>query len=119
MLFPTTPIGLRERASRAFSHGEAKSVCESWAKGNGIHGLTTDPIEEGLKEIAAALVDLQDLRHKADYDLTETFDQYQALEAIKKVENAMNSWKVAKKSSNAKVFLSALLLHGKWSRYNR
>jgi hypothetical protein len=68
LLFPGTPVGLRERASRAFSHGEAKSVCAEWAKGNGVDGLTTDPIENGLQNVAAALVDLQELRHKADYD---------------------------------------------------
>jgi hypothetical protein len=72
-----------------------------------------------LKEVAAALVDLQELRHKADYDLTETFDRHEVLEAIKKVENAMNSWTSIKASPNANVFLSALLLHGRWSKYNK
>jgi uncharacterized protein (UPF0332 family) len=84
MLFPGAPVGLRERASRAFSHGEAKSVCEAWAKGNGIDGLTIVPIENGLQDISAALVDLQELRHKADYDLTETFDRHEVLVAIKR-----------------------------------
>jgi uncharacterized protein (UPF0332 family) len=119
LLFPSTPAGLRERASRAFSHGEAKSVCESWAKGNGVDGLTADPIESGLRDVAAALVDLQELRHKADYDLTEAFDRYEVLVAIKKVENAIVSWKQVRAASNAKVFLSALLLHGRWNKYNK
>jgi len=119
LLFPSSPLGLRERASRAFSHGEAKSVCKEWAQGNGVDGLTVDPIENELKDVAAALVDLQELRHKADYDLAETFDRHEVLEAIKKVENAMNSWTAVKPHSNAKVFLSALLLHGTWSKYNK
>jgi hypothetical protein len=72
-----------------------------------------------LQYIAAALVDLQELRHKADYDLTGTFDRYEVLVAINRVENAMNFWKIVKITSNAKVFLSALLLHGKWNKYNK
>jgi uncharacterized protein (UPF0332 family) len=120
MLFPATPSGLRERASRAFSHGDANAVCQQWAKGNGIvTELITEPIQDELKTIAAALVDLQEERHKADYDLTEVFDKVGVLESIEKARKAMEAWRSIRKSNNAKVFLSSLLLHSKWSKYNK
>jgi hypothetical protein len=119
LLFPNKPAGLRERASRAFSHGEARTVCEAWAKGNGLNDLATDPIEAELQGVAAALVNLQEQRHRADYDLTQTFDRLQVLEGIDQAENAMADWKHVKGSVNANVFLSSLLLHSRCSKYNK
>jgi hypothetical protein len=118
LLFPNKPPGLRERASRAFSHGEARSVCEAWAKGNPIVDFAVSPVEQQLQDIAATLVNLQEARHKADYDLSRTFDRVEVLRLIDKVETAMNDWKVVKKTENAKIFLSSLLLHSRWSKYN-
>jgi hypothetical protein len=84
-----------------------------------IDGLTSHPIEQELKDVAAAVIDLQELRHKADYDLTETFERLEVLAAIAKVEMAMNSWLAIKSTDNARVFLSALLLHSKWNKFNK
>jgi uncharacterized protein (UPF0332 family) len=119
LLFPSKPLGLREQASRAFSHSDAKTVCIAWAANNGIVDCLAVPIEQELKDVAATLVDLQQLRHEADYDLTRVFDRVEVLEEIDKIENAMNAWKAVKSSNNAKVFLSSLLLHGRWNKYNK
>lgn len=97
------------------------TVCEAWAKGNGVSELTTGPIPQELRNISAVLVDLQEQRHQADYDLTQTFDRLQVLESIKKAEDAMSDWNTLKRngSSDANVFLSAPLLHSKWNKYNK
>jgi hypothetical protein len=117
MLFPAATTGLRERASRAFTHGEIKNVCAAFGAGNGM-GLTNSPIEPDLKTVAAALVDLQDLRHKADYDLSKTFDRVGVLPEIQKVENAFAVWKNVRNTDNAKIFLTSLLLHSRWNKQN-
>jgi hypothetical protein len=118
LLFPAKPSDLRARASRAFVHGEMKSACQSWSTTKMPPGCTT-PIESQLKAVAEAFVDLQQLRHDADYDLAKFFDRISVLPEIRKVENAIGGWKAIKKSDNAKLFLSALLLHGKWNKVNK
>ncbi len=116
-MFPNTPYGLREKASRAFSHSDAKAACSLFAKSNGgIDGLTTEPIEPELVDVAATFVQLQQARHDADYNLTEVFDRVQVVGHIDQVKDAMTKWKTVKGSPNANVFLGALLLNGRWNK---
>jgi len=116
LLFPNKPVGLRERASRAFSHGDIRNVCEAWGKGNALVDFATIPVEPTLRDIAATLRDLHERRQWADYDLTKTFDRVEVLRLIDKVENAMVDWKTIKNTDNAKIFLSSLLLNSRWNK---
>jgi uncharacterized protein (UPF0332 family) len=119
-LFPAKPATLRKRASRAFTHFEAKSVCEIFAREKGrIKDLTADPVEQQLTEIAAAFVELQDARQRADYDLMQAFDRVQVIDYIDQARIAMAKWKMIKNNPNANVFLAALLIHNRWNKYNR
>jgi hypothetical protein len=120
LLFPNKPAELRSRASRAFSHGDARSVCELFAKPTGgIKDLTTDPLETELTEIAAVFVELQEARHQADYDLTEMFDRVQVVRYVDQAQLAMVKWKAIRHTPNANVFLAALLLHSRWNKWNK
>jgi hypothetical protein len=116
--FPNSPANLRLKAGRAISHSEAKNVCEMFAKSTGIKDLTTPPIEADLQEVASKFNELQEARHKADYDLTETFDRVQALGHVQRAKDATAAWLRVKSSQNANVFLAALFLHSKWNRFN-
>lgn len=117
LFFPHAPADLRARAGRALVHGEAKSACELFAKGTGVKGLTSIPIEADLIEVASAFNELQEARHKADYDLTETFDRVQVIGYVERAKDAMTKWKALKGSPNANVFLTAIFLHNKWNRF--
>jgi hypothetical protein len=118
-LFPSRPAALRERASRAFTHSEAKSVCEIFAREKGgIRDLTGDPLERQLAEIAAIFVRLQEARQWADYDLLQTFDRLQVIGYIDRTRLAIAKWEAIKNNPNANVFLAALLIHNRWNRYN-
>ena len=117
LLFPNKPAGLRQRASRAFSHRDARNVCAMFAKqSGGIRDLTSDPLEVELSEIAATFVELHEARSKADYDLAEVFDRVQVVGRIDQASDAMKKWAVVKNVPNANVFLAALLLHSRWNR---
>jgi hypothetical protein len=119
-LFPSKPALLRHRASRAFAHGEARSVCENFAKTNGgIKDLTTDPLEPELTEVAAAFVQLQEARHRADYDLAEIFDRVQVVGYVDQARQAIATWKAIRNTPNANVFLTALLLNNRWNKFNK
>ncbi len=116
--FPNAPANLRAKAGRAISHGEAKNVCEMFAKLSGIKDLTTSPIEADLADVASKFNELQEARHKADYDLTETFDRVQVLGHVQRARDAMAAWARVRNSPNATVFLAALFLHAKWNKFN-
>jgi hypothetical protein len=119
-LFPAKPTALRERASRAFTHFEAKNVCEVFAKKNGgIKDLTVDPVERQLTEIAATFVELQEARQRADYDLLQAFDRVQVVGYIDRTRLAIEKWKIIRNKPNTNVFLAALLIHNRWNKYNR
>jgi hypothetical protein len=118
-LMPADPYGLRFQVGRAFGHGEMKSACSQFAKSNGpdslAHVLTT-PLDPKLNNVAAAFVSLQELRHRADYNLMEPFAKLEAAAAISLAKSAFDDWKDVRQSQNAKVFLAALLLQQRWSR---
>lgn len=120
LLFPGKPATLRERASRAFTHSEAKNVCEIFArKKGGVKDLTTEPLEQQLTEIAATFVQLQEARQRADYDLMQTFDRIQVVDYVDQARVAIAQWKMIKNNPNTNVFLAALLVHNRWNKYNK
>ncbi len=97
-----------------------RSVCALFAKPNGgVKDLTTSPLELELTEIAAAFVQLQEVRHQADYDLVEVFNRSQVLEYVALAREAMSKWQAVKNTPNANVFLTALLLHNRWNKWNQ
>lgn len=117
-LFPARPTALRQRASRAFTHFEAKNVCEIFAREKGgIKNLTADPVERQLSEIAATFIELQEARQRADYDLMQSFDRIQVVDYIDRTHLAIAKWEAIKNNPNANVFLAALLVHNKWKKY--
>jgi hypothetical protein len=91
-LVPNKPAKLRLQAGRASAHGEMKNVCQLFAKANGpdnLSHLLNTPLENELNSVAAAFVDLQELRHRADYNLMEPFTKLEALEAVSLARAAM------------------------------
>lgn len=117
-LFPKNPVGLRAKAGRAIGHGEAKNVCELFmGSGSGVQGITSMPIDQNLRDVASAFRDLQEARHKADYDLVEVFDRVQVLAYVQRAKTAMARWGLVRNTPNADVFLVALFLNSKWNKY--
>lgn len=117
ILFPNAPPELRQRGARAFAHGEMKSACQAFVRPTGgITNLTTSPLAQEINSVASALVELQEARHKADYDLTEAFDRVQVLSRVEQARKALNDWRAVRGTPNANVFLAALLVHNKWNK---
>jgi uncharacterized protein (UPF0332 family) len=118
-LIPNTPASLRHQAQRAFIHGEMKKACAQFvtSPATGIAAdLINDPLEEEFNRVAAAFVELQEARHAADYDLSQTFDRVSVLQTINQAKSAMTDWKAVRKKPNANVFPAALLLHSRWNK---
>ena len=97
-----------------------KSVCRSWAEGTKaglplkIASLAVEPIEIELKEVAATFVLLQNARHVADYDATQTLNRSESDALVAQSEEAFRAWNAVRSRPNAAVFLAALLFEKQW-----
>lgn len=121
-LMPRKPPNLRLQVARAFVHADMKVVCKGFATGRvaslkGATGrLIAEPLEPQLILMAATFIELQEARHKADYDLLAAFTRIDALNLIGNVRQAFAAWGKVRYAPNAFVFLGALLLERNWSK---
>jgi uncharacterized protein (UPF0332 family) len=116
-LIPNAPARLRMQACRAFSHKDMKSACQEIAKpSRPLLPLLVLPLEADLKTVADIFVELQDLRHFADYDLSQSFSRIEVLDIIAKANSAVSAWRRVRNLPNANVFLAALLFNNRWNK---
>jgi hypothetical protein len=66
--------------------------------------------------VAQTFVDLQDARHKADYDPLAPFSRTDVVTKIREVERSFARLALIRGEANSNVFLAALLLQRQWSR---
>jgi uncharacterized protein (UPF0332 family) len=116
-LIPTAPEGLRARAGRAFAHKDMKNACEQIVRSSSLLiGLVVPPIEPEIKLVAETFLELQQQRHLADYDPTQSFTRLEVLGIIDLANSAISAWANIRNAPNANVFLAALLLNNRWNK---
>jgi len=122
-LAPAQPDRLRARVQRAFDHRTMKEVCAKYGLAASasnlpphLADLTIAPFEPEFSRIGDAFVELQEARHRADYDVATPFDRNDVLQKIDLVERAFSDWDAVRSEVNANVFLAALLLNSYWKR---
>lgn len=107
----------RYALARAFVHTSMKDACVSFAggtlKGAIIKGLPRDasgnyPIPIEIRNIAGTFVELQEKRHLADYDLSETFRKVEVMRLIEQVELHIDAFRLLPVSDTRKFFLACL-----------
>lgn len=117
-------IPLRGRVRRAFEHSTMNTVCKGFAAGQPakpISQLLPAPVNNApavsvaLQHVAKAFVDLQTLRHQADYDAVRSFTLRDAQLAVADVDAAFDAWGHVPEVEK-RVFLTALLLGKSWER---
>lgn len=114
-----TPRGLSQRVQRALEHGEMKQAAQSFEDKklpDHIKVLLSAPLSVELKAVARSFVQLQELRHKADYDVTAKFDRITVQGQIKLAEQLFQDWSQIHGTKEAKVFLAALVFGKRWNR---
>lgn len=121
-LMPAKPTNLRQQARRAFVHGDMKTVCKQFAHGaldtlqNETKKLVGMPLENELASVARAFVDLQEERHRADYDTSTPFIRLEVRQKVDLARQAFDKWNAIRDKPNATVFLAALLLQRHWNK---
>jgi uncharacterized protein (UPF0332 family) len=88
----------RNALARAFEHGRMKKACNNCKSGNA-----------NLMDVADAFVELQDARHKADYDNAIVLTRLEAVKLIERAESAFRHWRVVRGTREAQDLLLSML----------
>lgn len=109
--------GLRECLSRSFRHNDMKNLCTTIGSGNPprrlIPAFEPLPLDPRLVAIAKAFAELQDARHRADYNTYHPFKRQEALHLHQLAEAAIADWKAIRKTRQADAFLAGLLIQSR------
>ena len=73
------------------------------------NGFPSQVIASEVRTIAATFVALHEARETADYDDAVTVRHFEALAAVRQVENAFGVWLTVQSESSALTFLQELL----------
>jgi hypothetical protein len=96
-----------------------KDVCLQILRANR-GGIWTELLPGGasipLRRVAEAFIDLQELRHDADYDLLAAFLRLEVNRYLRQAGAAFRDWSSIRDSDEANVFLCGLLLAKRWAK---
>lgn len=110
---------LRGRFARAFEHANLKSASRAFANAqpNQLSKLTGGvPVPPDLEIVANAVIDLQEARHEADYNVDQRFSRSEASDVIAQAAAAFQAWQRVRNHPAARNYLAALLLWKQWNR---
>jgi hypothetical protein len=117
---------LRAVVRRAFQHATMKRAAQGIGAGKLAEPwkqLLAEPSPQ-LRLVAGTLVDLQQARHQADYNVGGRLARAEAVDLVERVEAATAAWKSIRKANagsksyslQARVFLAAILVHDQVAR---
>lgn len=118
-LFSRESDELVARLARSAEHRLMKEVSGRFIGGKIPEGLGPSPpnfIPEQLKRVAKTFVDLQKLRHDADYDRAFRISNQSAAEAVGSAEAAFKDWSDVSQSDAARLYLGCFLLWDTWNK---
>lgn len=108
----------REGIARWFNHGEMKQACNFFSTATSpmkekapkqLSSILGRSVPADLQSVASAFIRLQEARHDADYNLTETWTRLTAQQYVDIARRAFEAWARLKKSHEANVFAIALI----------
>jgi hypothetical protein len=105
--------GLKAEIRRTIAHVDLKKACvqlrsEEFNKAGILGRVWTERPSAEIRILANAVVDLQKLRHTADYDLSKPLAKIEAQAAVDRSRAALNSW--ASVSPDERINFSIFLL---------
>jgi hypothetical protein len=101
------------RLVRTFEHQRMKNASANMLKLLAADTRAIDPVQGPIREklglVAQAVVDLQQARHMADYDIEAPLDSSDALLRVEQAIGAFYTWKEIKDADIAQDYLYSLL----------
>ena len=113
---------LRHLLSRCFVHSRMATACTKMVyltnpknAASSVYAPFSRAIQNQSKDllvVARTFKELQEHRHRADYDLSQRYPRAQALKSVSDVEDAMRAWERIKNADRHVIQLvSVMLLH--------
>jgi hypothetical protein len=115
LLVAARPSKLRAWAARQARHDQLRKVAAAFAQVDGgrlpanLRDSLPLPLPGALTTVAAALVKLQELRHIADYDLSQRVTRASAEDAFFRATVACAAWMDIRRTDHARLFLGMVL----------
>ena len=116
---PNGPSDLSRRIARSFGHAEMRQVCRSISEGHPslpLRELQPGGFSPEIVLVAESFANLQDERHRADYDLSAIYTRVESIDLVDVAESAFRAWKRVREREEANIFLAALLFTNRWSK---
>lgn len=110
---------LRGRFARAFDHANLKNASRAFSSPHPsqLFKLTGGgPVPPDLEIVANAVIDLQEARHAADYNVDKRFSRSEASDVITQAAAAFQAWQRVRNHPVARNYLAAILLWKQWNR---
>ncbi|MDX2037031.1 MAG: hypothetical protein SFX72_10295 [Isosphaeraceae bacterium] len=104
---------------RTYEHSEIKRVSREFSKGRAPSSIDSIEMPEELRSVAAAVVSLQEERHRSDYDLSIVYRRREVIEQVSKARKAFEDWKKVRNREAARVYLACFLLWDRWEKARR
>jgi hypothetical protein len=110
--------GMVARIVRTLNHAEMKRASTMIAN-NKLPKAVQDPgagytVPADLKIVADALINLQQARHEADYDLSATLNRLETLTFVASARRAFEAWERVKRTDDARIYLACFHLWKRW-----
>jgi hypothetical protein len=102
---------LRVAIARSFDHQAVRAAASAMvqlSRTDAAHWLRThvaDPMSKDLTFVCDVFLELQEQRHRADYDVGASFFRFDANAAVSSALNAHGLWRAVRGSPNAQAFM--------------
>ncbi len=110
----------RDVLARGFSHSSMAAACRSFAGANLPTSIASAvaplPIPADLQTVATVFRELQEERHRADYNRAAPFYKAEVLDLLQDAGDAAEAWQRVRNDETARFFLMALPL---WEQIRR
>ena len=105
-----TTVALWPYVARNFEHRHMLAVCKRYT-GMAVD-MTGQPVPTEVKRIADSFVQLQNARHKADYNIKDSVTPVEAQTFVQMARDAFADWATVATSAATDTYLTELLLGG-------
>ncbi len=119
-LFVKDDLEMASRVARSFNHANLRDVSNEF-KNNQLPKSIRPPdvsvvILPGLKSVASSFSKLQQARHMADYNLSQTIRRRVALSFVGEAQSAFANWLIVKGSDQARLYLACFSMWDSWNK---
>jgi hypothetical protein len=119
LIAPNVPTVTKHRIQRWFDHGEMKRICSRFLPAQldqPLLDLIGPSSTADLQTVARSFIQLQEARHRADYDLSYKLDLQQARQHVELAITAFESWRRIEGTAEANIFILSLLMWKNWEK---